>query len=327
MKAVLFSPYVDEQDFRAHLRGFPDLALEVARDAADLPAALPGAEILVTANRVYEADAAAAIRTHGGALKWIAFTTSGIDKAVENGMPAGVVVTNEAGLRAFAVAEHAFYLMLGLMRQARAAVLAQERRDWVRDALSKGMDNLAGRHLVIVGTGAIGQAIARRAKSFDMRVTGVSRSLAPLEHFDSLLPRGELRAAARKADILLVAALADDTTRQIVSREVIAALPPRAFVVNIARGSLIDEDALVEALTLGRIAGAGLDVQSAEPMPDGHPLWALDNVLLTPHTGGAGSAGTGETHASLFAANLARWVKGERLDKIVIDKVVSERTA
>ena len=237
-----------------------------------------------------------------------------------NGFPAGVTVTNEAGLRAFAVAEHAFYLMLALMRQARAAVLAQERRDWARDALSAGMDNLAGKHLVILGTGAIGQEIARKAKAFDMRVTGVSRKTAPLANFDAILPRSELRAAARKADILLVAALADETTAKIVSRDTLAALPPRAFVVNIARGSLIDEAALADALTLRRIAGAGLDVQAEEPMLADSPLWGLDNLLLTPHTAGAGSKGTGETHASLFAANLARWLEGKRLDKIVIER-------
>jgi phosphoglycerate dehydrogenase-like enzyme len=320
MKALLFSPHNSEEEFRAAFRAFPQVELAVAREAKDIPATLPGAELLIVANRVYDAQAAELIRSHGAALKWIQFTTSGIDKAVANGMPKGVIVTNLAGLRAFAVAEHALYLMLALARNARRSMDAFSKTDWARDDLSAGMDNLAGRHLVIVGVGAIGQDIARKAKAFDMRITGISRSAEKPGNFDAILPRSELRAAARKADYLMVAALADETTQEIISRDVIAALPKRAFVVNIARGSLIDEEALCDALEQGRIAGAGLDVQAIEPLPADHRLWRLDNVVLTPHTAGAGSQGTGATHASLVAENIARWLKGEKFEKIVIER-------
>ena len=320
MKAVLFSPYTDEQEFRDALRNFPQVEFEIAHSTEELPGKLPGAEILVTANRVYDIAAGRLIREHGRALKWIQFTTSGIDKALASGFPAGVIVTNLAGLRAFAVAEHAMSLMLGLVRQVRRSEQAFARRDWARDDLSTGVENLAGRHLVIVGTGAIGQDIARKAKAFDMRVTGVSRSAKPLAHFDALLPRSELRAACRKADFVMVAALADESTEKIVSREIIDAMPPRAYIVNIARGSLIDEDALIDALRERRIAGAALDVQAIEPVPLEHALWNLDNLLLTPHVSGAGSQGTGATHASMFADNLRLWLAGKRLEKIVIEK-------
>ncbi len=320
MKVLLFSPHTNEDEFFAAMRAFPQVEFDIARKADELLPKLPGAEMLITANRVYDAQAAGLIREHGGALKWIQFTTSGIDKAAANGFPRGVIVTNLAGLRAFAVAEHALYLMLALARNARRSMDAFARRDWARDDLSAGMDNLSGRHLVIVGIGAIGQDIARKAKAFDMRVTGISRSAAKPAHFDAVLPRSELRAAARKADYLVVAALADDTTQQIVSRDVIEALPARAFVVNIARGSLIDEPALIEALEARKFAGAGLDVQAVEPLPPDHKLWRLDNVVLTPHTAGAGSQGTGTTHASLVAANIKRWLAGEKLDKIVIER-------
>ncbi len=322
MKAALFSPYTSELEFRDALRDFPQVELEIARSSEELPGALAGAEILVTANRVYDAAAGALIREHGSALKWIQFTTSGIDKALASGMPAGVVVTNLAGLRAFAVAEHALSLMLGLVRQVRRSEQAFARRDWARDDLSSGMDNLAGRHLIILGTGAIGQDIARKAKAFDMRVTGVSRSTTPLAYFDAILPRSELRAACRKADFLMIAALADDSTEKIVSRDIIAALPQCAYIVNIARGSLIDEVALIEAMREKRIAGAALDVQASEPVPPEHSLWTLENLLLTPHVSGAGSNGTGATHASMFADNLRRWLAGERLEKIVIERTV-----
>ena len=320
MKITMFSPSTSADEFRAAMREFSQAELFVAQEARELPEKLPGAEILIASNRPYDAEAARLIRDHGHSLKWIAFTTSGIDKALMNGFPKGVTVTNLAGLRAFAVAEHALSLMLSLVRQTRATGRAFAARDWARDELSAGMDNLAGKHLVILGTGAIGQDIARKAKAFDMRVTGVSRSTAPLTHFDAIRPREEFEQTAGDADFLMVAALADGSTRRIVSRDIIAALPPRACIVNIARGSLIDEPALIEALCAKRIAGAALDVQETEPLPPEHPLWTLDNLILTPHVSGAGSRGTGATHASLFAENLRRWINGERLDKIVIEK-------
>ncbi len=320
MKALLFSPHANVQQFRTAMRAFPQIQFDYAAEADELPGKLPGVEILITANRCYEADAAALIRTHGGALKWIQFITSGIDKAVASGLPGGVVVTNLAGLRAFAVAEHALSLMLGLVRHIRRSERAFAQRDWARDELAAGMNNLAGKHLVILGTGAIAQDIARKAKAFDMHVTGISRTLAALANFDDIKPRTALAETAAAADILLIAALADDSTHKIISREIIAALPAHAFIVNIARGSLIDEAALIEALRAGHIAGAALDVQETEPVPADHPLWTLDNLLLTPHVSGAGSAGAGATHASMFADNLERWLAGERLDKIVIER-------
>ena len=320
MKIVMFSPHANEAQFHVAMRDFPGVRFEIARQSDELPAKLPGADILIAANRTYEAGAAAHIRAHGDKLKWIAFTTSGIDKAVANGLPGGVVVTNLAGLRAFAVAEHALHLMLALLRQARRTEQAFARREWARDELSAGMGNLAGRHLVLLGTGAIGQDIARKAKAFDMRVTGISRSNAPLANFDAIRPRAEFTSATGEADFLVVAALADASTHQIVSRQIIAALPQRAFIVNIARGSLIDKAALIEALREKKIAGAALDVQEFEPVPAEHPLWTQDNLLLTPHVAGAGSQGSGATHASMFADNLRHWLAGEKLDKIVIER-------
>ena len=116
----------------------------------------------------------------------------------------------------------------------------------------------------------------------------------------------------------MVAALADEETFGMISHDVIGAMQPHAHIVNIARGSLIDEPALIEALQAGRIAGAGLDVQEEEPTPAGHPLWSLDNVILTPHLGGAGSGGLGVTHASLFTENLELWLAGKPLQKVVL---------
>ncbi|HEV2570785.1 MAG TPA: D-2-hydroxyacid dehydrogenase [Beijerinckiaceae bacterium] len=318
LKIALYNPLVDPTEFIERLRADPDVRLMVAERDEDIAGAVDGAEILITGNRFYLPEPAALIRQHGRALRWLNFVTSGIDKAVNSGLPPNVVVTNVAGVRAFAVAEHGFALMLGLARYVRASEIARLKETWVRDDITPPITNLARRHLVIVGTGAIGQEIARLAKAFNMHVTGISRSTTTLENFDDIRPREALVETAREADYLMVAALAGPQTDGMISRAVIDALRPTAFLINIARGSLVEEPALIEALKAGRIAGAGLDVMETEPLPSGHPLWSMENVLLTPHVAGAGDAGI-ITAASLFIDNLERWRAGQRLRNIVME--------
>jgi phosphoglycerate dehydrogenase-like enzyme len=320
MKLVCYDPHSRRPDIAAAMEAFPDVVFERPVTVSELEKALEGADILVTSNRAYEGEAARLIRDYGTSLRWIQFTTSGLDKAMALGLPSGVVVTNAAGLRAFSVAEHAFFLMLALMRQSRAAEQGQRDNLWVRDAITPQIDNLAGKHLLIIGTGAIGQEIARKAQAFDMVVTGVSRSTAPLPHFYRLRPRADLKAAIAEADLVLMAANYEADTHKMMSAEMIAAMKPTAHFINIARGALVDEAALVAALRDGKIAGAGLDVTETEPLPAGHELYALPNVVLTPHVAGAGSQGTGAGMGKILADNLRLWLKGERLQKIVMER-------
>lgn len=173
---------------------------------------------------------------------------------------------------------------------------------------------------MLIGLGAIGQEIARKAKAFDMQVTGISRSVKPMPNVDRIRSRAELVAACAEADIVLMAALYEADADRLLSRTAIEAMKPAAYVINVARGALIDEDALIDALQAGRIAGAGLDVTVEEPLPPGHRLWSMSNVLFTPHIAGAGSNGTGEGIPSVVTGNLRRWIAGEPLLKIVTDK-------
>jgi D-2-hydroxyacid dehydrogenase (NADP+) len=319
LKVVFFDPFRQWDDVAAALRAFPGIEFAHPADTAALADALAGTEVLVTGNRSYLAETAATIRKHGTALRWIQFTTSGTDNAFKHGLPSGIRVTNMAGLRAFSVAEQAFTLMLGLVRKVRATEEARRREAWVRDELIPIADNLAGKHLVVIGLGAIGQEIARKAKAFDMQVTGVSRSTQPLQHVDHIRPRDDLIAACAAADIVLMAAVYEGATDKLLSRDAIAAMKPSAYVINVARGPLVDEEALLDALAAKRIAGAGLDVTAIEPLPPGNPLWSMANVLLTPHIGGAGPDGA-ESIASIVTGNLRRWIAGEPLAKVVTDR-------
>jgi phosphoglycerate dehydrogenase-like enzyme len=321
MRIVLLEHGERYGGLEAALKAFPGAALVRVRDHATLAATMPQAEILIVSNRLYTADNAAIIRANAGALKWIQFTTSGIDKAVDVGLPSGVVVTNSSGLRAFAVAEHAYALILGLMRQLMAVDAARREKIWRRDEITPTTNNLNGKHMVLIGLGAIGQDIARKAKAFDMTVTGISRTTDTIPHVDRIRPRNELQAAAAEADIVMVAAISDAETDKIVSRSVIGAMKPSAYVINIARGQMIDEPALIEALQAGKLAGAGLDVAVTEPLPADHPFWTLPNVLITPHIGGSG--GHGDSHdgfIKIFVDNLRRWVDKKPLKKVVLEK-------
>jgi len=294
--------------------------LRRAGDPAAIAAVLPEAEVLIASNRFYTAENAAAVRAHARALKWIQFSTSGIDGAAVHGFPSGVVITNASGLRAFAVAEHAIALMFGVVRQFGAVERAKQEKVWRRDVIAPTTDNLSGKHLVLIGLGAIGQEIARKAKAFDMTVTGISRTTDAIPNVDRIRPRHELQAAAAEADIVCVAAISDAETDKILSRAVIGAMKPTAYVINISRGQLIDEPALIEALQAGKLAGAGLDVAVKEPLPADHPFWTMPNVLITPHIGGAGGPGHGDGFAKIFLDNLRRWVDKKPLTKVVVEK-------
>ena len=318
MKIVLFNQHDKFAELDEALARFPGPSFVRTTDLERLAQALPGAEILITANRTYTPDTAAIVRKYGTALRWVQFSTSGTDKARASGLPSGVVVTNAAGMRAFCVAEHALALMLALVRKLRQTEAARREEFWCRDVLTPSFDNLAGKHLLIVGIGAIGQEIARKAKAFDMVVTGVSRSTAALPNIDRIRPRSELVAACAEADIIVLAATSDETTHKILSREAIGAMQPTASVVNIGRGALVDEPALIEALQAKKIAGAGLDVMVTEPIPPGHPFWVLDNVVMTPHVAGAGAATPAGGFAAIFCENLRLWMDGKPLKQVVI---------
>ncbi|MDB5507699.1 MAG: D-2-hydroxyacid dehydrogenase [Hyphomicrobiales bacterium] len=320
MKVVCYDPFSRRDDLGPAIAEFTSIEFLRPQNVEELATSLANAEALVIGNRAYDETAARTIREHGASLRWIQFTTSGIDKATTFGLPPGVVVTNAAGLRAFSVAEHAIALMLALVRRFRETEKGQQSETWCRDDVTPRMDNLAGKHLVVIGVGSIGQEIARKAKAFDMRVTGISRSTKPIEHFDVLRPRAELHAAMASADIVVMAATYEPDTHEMLDKPAIDAMKPTAFFVNIGRGPLVDEAALIAALQEGRIAGAGLDVAVVEPLPAGHPLYRLANVIVTPHIAGAGSTGTGAGMGKILADNLRLWLKGETLQKIVIEK-------
>ncbi len=315
MTNILFYPAKNAR-LIAGVAALPEAVVLSASTLDELREKLPAAEVLVTSNRSYEADAAQIILDLGRRLRWLQFTTSGIDKAIANGLPNGIPVTNAAGTHAHRVAEHAMWLLLSAARRQNDCVDAREVRVWARDAIAPRVMSLAKRTLLVIGVGAVGQEMARKAKAFDMRVIGVSRSLEPLANFDEIRPRSDLLKTLAEADAVALTLNYSEDTHHMIDAGVFAAMKPTAVLVNVARGLLIDEAAMIDALKAGKIAGVALDVTVEEPLPAGSPLWTTPNVVMTPHIAGAGGDST-EAMADILRDNYARFRAGQPLAKWV----------
>jgi phosphoglycerate dehydrogenase-like enzyme len=308
---ILFYP-CNKPELVARVRtDLPELRVSIAETEEELSAAIGATDILVTGNRPYTATAARIIREQGRRLKMIHFTTSGIDTALKHGLPDDVVITNSAGTHANRIAQHAFALMLALTRCLNDAGEARRRHEWAHDTLGPKMISLERATLALLGLGAVGQEIARKAKAFDMRVIGISRSTAPLPNVDEIRPRERLLETLAEADVVAFATVYDDTTHHMLNAEGFAVLKPRAMIVNVARGPLIDEEAMIAALRAGRIGGAGMDVMTVEPLPADSPLWDLPNVVMTPHNASGGGDGQVEGIFNIIRENLARLKAGQ----------------
>ncbi len=246
-------------------------------------------------------------------LRWIAGMGAGTEQYPLAQLEAReVVLTTAAGVHAGCVAEHAFALMLALTRRVGEAVRHMGRRHW--QALPG--EELAGKKLAIVGLGRIGEEIAKRAANWDLQIVGVKRDPAGyrgcVSHVRSAV---ELPEVCEWADIVVLCAPATPDRRWMVGQEELRRLGA-GWIVNVGRGSLIDEPALVQALTAGALRGAGLDVTATEPLPADSPLWDLPNVVVTAHNAGD-SPGYGPRWGALFQQNLAAFhASGEWVNRV-----------
>src|SRR5918992_1540455 len=273
----------------AFLREFPKVEVIKANNIETLARALEAAEIFQVYNSAFTPEFAQLVRDKGQALKWIQFTTVGIDIALKAGLPDGVWVTNSGDVSQRVLAGHAIALMLGVMRGFRRFEPLRARHDYARKVLPQYMVAPDGCRMVILGMGRIGQDIARKAKAFDMEVVCVTRASAPaVPEIDQVVPREKVNEVLPSADVVMIAMPLDAGTQGFMSAERIALMKETAVFVNISRGKVVDEVALARALAEGRIMGAGLDAFAQEPLPASSPLWDLPNVLMTPHVGGEG---------------------------------------
>lgn len=247
-------------------------------------------------------------------LRWLHLFNAGTDHPIFQAFfERGVTVTNSSGSSAVPIAQTAIAGMLSLARNLLPFGAAQRERRWLETAALPARPDLQSQTLVVLGLGAIGAEIARLGQAIGLHVIGVRRSARrPDDPVDELVPPTELPRVLPRADWLAIACPLTDETRRIIDAKALSLLPEGAHVLNIARGEIIEEPALIAALETGRLAGAYLDVFETEPLPDTSPLWSLPNVIVTPHSS-AGSAGNRTRRAELFLDNLARWSRKEPL--------------
>ncbi len=297
---------------------FPEVEFVVTYGPDDVARELPEAEVMFVSNRVYTPEMVAAVNGNAGNLKLIHFTTSGVDNALKSGgFPPGVRVANVAGLRSPNLAEHAFALLLFLSHRFRAIEAARNEHAWLRDEITPTIHSLKGQTLAVIGLGATGQEMARKARAFDMRVIGVSRGYQPDALIDEVFPRERVADALAQADVVLMSMPSTDETRGFMNAEKFAAMKATAFLINIARGDLINEADLIAACKAGEIGGAGLDVQGHEPMSADDPMWDVDNIVISPHVGGGGGGPDDTALDDLLVENLRLYIDGQPLKRLV----------
>lgn len=244
-------------------------------------------------------------------LKWLNSIYAGLDHLpLDLLQQRGVVLTNGTGINAITIAEYVVMGMLTIAKGYREVVRAQDRREWLSD--SPGKRELLGSRALLLGYGAIGKLIDERLRAFGVEVVKVRRSPGP-----DTLGSNEWRSALGSFDWIILAVPATPETEGMIGAAEIAAMKPEAVLLNIARGSVVDQAALTAALGDKRIAAAFLDVTTPEPLPTDDPLWSLDNAHITMHLSGRAQNQMFRRSAERFLANLARYHAGQPLEPSV----------
>ncbi|MEL7098422.1 MAG: D-2-hydroxyacid dehydrogenase [Pseudomonadota bacterium] len=244
-------------------------------------------------------------------VRWVSVGGSGTDH-LATWDPAHVTVTNAAGVAADMMAEYTIGALLHFSLDLPGFRAAQARRQWGAGRVKP----IEGQHLLILGLGQTGRAIARRAKAMGLQVTGMRARPQPTDHVDRVIAEAELDAVLGEVDAIAVCVPLLDSTRELLNKARIDVLKPGAVLVDVSRGGVVDQAALADALASGRLGGAALDVFEVEPLPEDSPFWAMENVIVTPHSSSVYD-GWALKSVDMFCDNLTRYLEGAPLQNIV----------
>lgn len=221
---------------------------------------------------------------HFPKLRWIQAMSAGIDHLPLQAMAGrGIALTNARGAHHIQMSEHILWSILTIMRQGQISIHHQERKVWDPEVR---IEELYGKTVCIIGAGSIGESVAKKCRAFGMTVWGITHSVKNLEAYDRIGMSHDLTAFLGKSDIVVVIVPLTTQTLGMFNKNLISQMKTGSYLVNVARGAVIDESALVEALKTGKIRAAALDVFVQEPLPESSPFWEMGNVLLTPHIAG-----------------------------------------
>ena len=306
MKTMVIPPM--EKSVVERLRkAAPGVTFEMASDESDLLRLAP------TANAIHGFNSEPFFRA-APALEWAQSSSAGVESyPFDLFRERGIAFTNAKQIYGIQLADHTLALILAFSRQLPFLFRAQAERRWEsRDNFPPG--ELDGQRLLVIGLGGTGIETARRAKSFGMHVTATRRSHElPVPVFvDSVHPHDALHVLLPDADWVAVCVPRTPDTIDLIADRELELMKRSAYIVCVTRGAIINTESLTRALEAGEIAGAGLDVTDPEPLPADHPLWAMDNVIITPHASGH-SPGAHARMIELLVENVSRWAKGEEL--------------
>ena len=252
-------------------------------------------------------------------LVWVQVYSAGVERCleIESVASARVILTNMQKMSSPVIGEHAIALMLSLARRLPTFAKRMSDGEWLRrSTVVSAMTPIAGKTMLVIGLGGIGTEAARRGASLGMRVIATRNSSREGPDFvDYVGLASELLELASDADVIINSLPLTETTRGILDKDFFAATKKGALFINVGRGATVDTDSLTGALMSGHLGGAGLDVTDPEPLPADHPLWQLENVIITPHVASRG--GERDRHLALVRENLRRYAAGERLLNVV----------
>ena len=295
------------QEFKKRLEPqFPELIIHTATTEEEVGDFIEKADILL-AVRISDELIRKASR-----LQWIQVTITGTDYILNlPSLRKDIIITSTRGIHGPQMSEMAFLLMLALNRGFPRVVRNQDRKIWERWPAKLLYQKTVG----ILGVGAIGEEIARKCKAFGMTVLGIDIVKRNIEAVDHFYGPEELLRVIPEIDYFVIVAPSTPQTQKMVAAEVLSSMKPSSFLINIGRGEVVDEEALINALRAGKIAGAALDVFCEEPLPKHHPFWGMQNVIITPHVGGMCDIYVDQV-MSILVENLRRFVRGERRNLI-----------
>jgi D-2-hydroxyacid dehydrogenase (NADP+) len=310
-----------QEAMRARYKGmllerFPQLTINVVGHHNDVDPYIADIDVLLC----FSPPMADHVVRDAKKLKWIQALGTGVDNIVDlPSLGKDVVVTNVRGIHGAPVTEATIAYMLSLARDLPRATRVQDQGKWERWPAQLLADKTVG----ILGVGLIAEYLAPVCKALHMTVIGISGSPRPAKGFDRMVPRGDLAQIAGELDFLVALAPLTAETRNIVGEKVLAAMKPSAYVVNVARGGVVDEAALIKALDAGTIAGAALDVYAQEPLPADSPLYKAKNITMFSHLGGY-SHGYEDRAMPTIAGNMKKFLAGDLKSMInIVRKPVS----